>query len=286
MKLLELTKKLDMEFNIVNNKENLVEWAVTNDNKEFIQNNFLERKSGLMNIFAEEINKVYSVVFITDNIVNEICRENSCLIFTHHHFNYFEDERGLQPIRPEIFQILKESGNSIYVAHAPLDTHKHYGTSICFAKLCKIEVDELFFDYFGSPTALIGHVDKIKYEDFCENIKNYIKRPYLTKIKNIDFVEKVAVVAGGCDMPEILQQIYDFGCDTLLTGTVEHRWSVPFIQEGNKKFHELNQALKRNLIGGTHYATERPAMLKVTELFQKKGIECIYCEDNELLNAV
>ncbi len=285
MKLIELSDKLDVEFDIPNNKENLVEWAITDDNKKFIQNKFLKNQSGLMNIFSEEVNKVYSVVFITDNIINDICKEKNCLIFTHHQFNYFEDERGLQAIRADIFNILKESGNSIYVAHAPLDTHKIYGTSLSLAELCNIEVDRLFFDYFGAPTALIGHVNKIKFEDFCEKIKDSIKRPELTKIKNIDFVKKVAVVAGGGDMPEILQQVFDFGCDTLLTGTVEHHWAVPFIQEENKKFHELNKVLRRNLIGGTHYATERPAMVKVVKLFQEFGIECNYCEDTQLLNA-
>jgi hypothetical protein len=70
-----------------------------------------------------------------------------------------------------------------------------------------------------------------------------------------------------------------------LTGTVEHRWSIPFVQEFNRKFHELNSRLKRNLIGGTHFGTERPAMVYVTELFEEYGIECQYCEDEELLMA-
>ncbi|MBN1409456.1 MAG: Nif3-like dinuclear metal center hexameric protein [Spirochaetales bacterium] len=286
MDLIKLANRLDEEFDVINNKEKLVEWAVTDDTAKYIHAEFLEEKTGLMTKFSIDIQKVYSVVFITDNIINEICKETNNLIFTHHQFNYFEDERGLQSIRPEIFDILKETANSIYVAHAPLDTHKIYGTSVCLAELCGVEIDKLFFDYFGAPTALMGHVNKTKFEDFCIKVKTKIKRPALTEIKNMDFVEKVAVVAGGGDMPEILQEIYDSGCDTLLTGTVEHRWAADFIQEGNMKFHELNKVLKRNLIGGTHYATERPAMIKVGELFQKIGIEWGFCEDEGLLNAV
>jgi hypothetical protein len=70
----------------------------------------------------------------------------------------------------------------------------------------------------------------------------------------------------------------------LLTGTVEHRWAVPFIQEGNRQFHELNKKLKINLIGGSHYGTERPAMIKFTEYITQLGIECRYIEYNILIN--
>ena len=285
MKLEALKTLLDKEFNIENNKENLVDFAFTDENKKFINSDFKAHKTGLLNLNSTKIQKVYTVVFITDNVINKIKNEKNCLILTHHHFDYYEDERGLQPIRPEIFEILKKTENSIYVAHAPLDTHKVYGTSVSLAELCNIKIEKLFFDYFGAPTALIGHIKKTNFLQFAKTVRYSIKRPQLTLHKHIDNVEKIAVVAGGGDMPEILQQVYDFGCDTLLTGTVKHLWAVPFIQEANKKFHELNHTLKRNLIGGTHYATERPAMIKILELFRKYGIDCEYCEDEELLNC-
>jgi len=283
---LELLKSiLDKEFDIENNDENLVEFAVTDDNKKYFNQDFLGHKTGLINFNSTEIKKVYTTVFITDNIIEKLKSEKGSLILTHHHFDYYEDERGIQPIRPEIFEILKESENSIYVAHAPLDTHKIYGTSISLAELCDIKVNKLFFDYFGEPTAVIGYIEKIEFNKFSELIRQKIKRPFLSLVKNIDSVEKIAVVAGGGDMSEILQQVYDFGCDTLLTGTVEHRWAIPFIQEENRKFHELNKRLKLNLIGGTHFATERPAMIKILSLFQEHGIDCEYCEDEKLLNS-
>jgi hypothetical protein len=92
-------------------------------------------------------------------------------------------------------------------------------------------------------------------------------------------------VDGGGDSPDILQQVYDSGCDTLLTGTVEHRWENPSIQESNKAFHELNKTLNINLIGGTHFGTERPAMIKVVRFFHRIGIPVEYCENEELLKA-
>lgn len=276
---------LDKAFDLVSNAENLLDFAVTDENRKFFYPAFLERNTGLMTFNAEEIKKVYTTVFITDHVIEKISKEKNNLILTHHHFDYYEDERGLQPIRPEILAILKKTGNSIYVAHAPLDTHKKFGTSVSLAEICNIKIDTLFFDYFGAPTALTGHIDKTDFYQFAERVKLAIKRPQLTLYKHIDYVERIAVVAGGGDMPEMLQQVYDFGCDTLLTGTVENRWAVPFMQEGNRKFHELNTILKRNLIGGTHYATERPAMIKMVDFFRNYGMDCEYCEDEELLTC-
>ena len=285
MEIVEIVKKLDKEFSIKSNQENLTEWAVTNENKNYINLDFLERKTGLMTKNSTIIKKICTSVFITDNIVHKILKNEKCLIITHHNFNYFESEKGLQPIKPEILKSLLETKNSIYVAHAPLDTHKKYGTSLCLAELCEIGIEKLFFDYFGAPTALVGNIKRERFENFCERIRKKIQRPHLSLIKNHEYVQKIAVVAGGGDIPEILQQAYNFGCDTLFTGTIEHRWNLPFIQESNKKFHELNKKLKLNLIGGTHYATERPSMIRILEFFRGYELENEYIEDIELLNS-
>lgn len=281
----EITNKLDREFNTDSNQENLVEWAVIDENRIYINHDFLEKKTGLMTRNSTSIKKIYTTVFITDNIVNQISNKNECLILTHHNFNYFEDERGLQPIQPEVLDKLAKAKNSIYVAHAPLDTHKRFGTSTCLAELCEIKIDKLFFEYYGSYTAAIGNIKQEKFKVFSEMVRKKIRRPYLDLIKNRNYVKRIAVIAGGGDIPNILQQAYDYGCDTLFTGTIKHRWNLPFIQEGNKKFHKLNEKLKLNLIGGTHYATERPSMIKILELIKDYNLPCEYIEDNELLKS-
>lgn len=277
---------LDNEFDIKNNKENLLDYAISEDTEKFVYPEFSARQTGLMLKGNHEINKVYSVVFITDIVLNKICQEKNCLIFTHHHFNYFEDERGLQALSKKQIQQILASNNSLYVAHAPLDTHPVYGTSIALAKLCNIQIEKFFFDYFGAPAAVIGNIETTGFSVFSDIVREKLKRPILTLKNYNDVVHKIAVVAGGGDMPEILQEVYDNGCDTLLTGTVEHLWNIPFIQEANKKFHKLNEELKINLIGGTHYGTERPAMINIKGLFDNIGIDFDFCEDEHLLNIV
>jgi putative NIF3 family GTP cyclohydrolase 1 type 2 len=285
VKLLDLQGKLDSEFKVAENKEDLTAFALTPDNRPFVCEEFVSHQTGLLTRNAEEVDVVLTTVFITEEIVRQASQYHNALIFTHHHFDYFESERGLQPISREYLEELRAHRISIYVAHAPLDTHRTFGTSQCLATVCGVTIDKYFFDYFGAPTAVIGSIEKTTYVDFVRHVQSRLERPFLTQEKHRDAVCRVAVVAGGGDIPDLLREVYEERCDTLLTGTVEQRWALPAVQEGNRQFRNLNQTLGINLVGGTHYATERPAMRKIVEYFVGLGIESRYLEDQLLLSA-
>ena len=108
----------------------------------------------------EKIHAVRTTVFVSDRIVQKLSHEPPCLLLTHHHFNWFEDERGLQPVSAEQIQTLAKQGHSVYVSHAPLDTHPVYGTSVVLAEAVGVRQPERFYEYFGVPTAVIGEVDE------------------------------------------------------------------------------------------------------------------------------
>ncbi len=149
-----------------------------------------------------------------------------------------------------------------------------------------IEIDHAFFDYFGAPAACIGQVPPTDFEIFSLNMQQKIARPSLTKVQYHKEVKKVAIAAGGGDIPDLLQAAHDFGCDTFLTGTVEHRWALEGVQMNNRAFHKHNETLQLNLIGGTHFGTERPAMIHVADYFKLQCVPVQYIEDEVLLNAV
>lgn len=282
MNLSRIQRLLDKEFYVATNEENLVDFAATENNKQHVNNDFINGMTGLFTKTTEEIQSVSSTVFLTDTVLDKAA--DNTLLFTHHHFNYHEDERGCQPLTEKKMITLKQRGISIYVCHAPLDTHMQWGTSVTLAQYCKIMIDELFFDYYGAPTALIGHVMEQPIDAFVSNVMRKLDRADLTVKRHRENVKIIAVVAGGGDIPEILQYAYDKGCDTLLTGTIVNRWDLPFLQDANKRMFESNKKLKLNLIGGTHYGTERPAMMNILDYFRKHDIQCNYLEDDGLKN--
>ena len=286
MMLEGLASRLDEEFAVVSCSEDLVEWAVTTGNRDLVYSEFLEHKTGLMVAGAPTLHAVRTCVFVTDRIVMKLRESPPCLLFTHHNFDYYEDGRGLQAIRRDQIEDLQQHAHSVYVAHAPLDTHPVYGTSLALAKVVGINVKELFYDYFGAPTALIGDSAICELDEFVEHVRKKLLRPKVDVDKHHPQVQKVAVVAGGGDLPDLLQEAYDRGCDTMLLGTLEHRWAIPAVQKDHEEFLRLNDRLKINLIGGSHFGTERPAMIRVVELFRNMGVPSEYCEDEDLLNAL
>jgi len=120
----------------------------------------------------------------------------------------------------------------------------------------------------------------------AERVRTALQRPRITKVRCRESVAKVAVVAGGGDMPQVLEEAARAGCDTLVTGTVEHRWDIPFAQDNNHRFHELNRLHRLNLVGGTHFSTERPAMIAVTRMFSQWNVPGCFMEDETLLGAL
>jgi putative NIF3 family GTP cyclohydrolase 1 type 2 len=280
-----LVGELDREFDVLAYREDLVQWAVTEENCRWINPTFLKQKTGLMIVGLEKVQSVRTAVFVTDRVVEKLSNEPPCLLFTHHNFNYFEDERGLQPMGREQMEKLVKRGHSLYVTHAPLDTHPVYGTSLALAEEVGIRPKELFYNYHGAPAALVGDAGDRNLQDFADHVRKSLLRPKVDIMQHTSRVRKVAVAAGGGDVPDILQEAYDLGCDTMVMGTLENRWAILGIQEAHEKFLLMNEKLKLNLIGASHFATERPAMIKVVRLFEGMGVPCAYCEDEELLNA-
>lgn len=112
MKLSSIQQLLDNEFNISSNDEDLVEFAVTEKNKKYINSDFLNGTTGLFTKTTEEIQSVSTTVFLTDVVLRNVV--DNTLLFTHHHFNYYEDERGLQPLTEETMITLKKKGMMSY----------------------------------------------------------------------------------------------------------------------------------------------------------------------------
>ncbi len=281
----ELAGRLDDEFKVTSNGEDLVKWAVTENNAAFLNPRFLRHKTGLMAVAEDDIVEVRTAVFVTDAVVGKLRTCSPCLLVAHHNFDYYDDERGLQPIGSEQIQALLDHGHSIYVAHAGLDTHAIYGSSLALASLMGLTVIERFYDYFGEPTALVADAGEQDFQSFAELVRMKLHRPSVSVQMHHPRVRKIAVVAGGGDTPDFLEEAYDRGCDTVLMGTLENRWAIPEIQDGHKLFLRLNDTLRLNLIGGSHFGTERPVMIGVLTLFEGMGVPCDYCEDEPLLSA-
>jgi putative NIF3 family GTP cyclohydrolase 1 type 2 len=275
----ELYKKLEADFNL---DECSDDWSNIDFNADFVTENFRKRYMGVLVDNTDEINKVYTAVFPSEKVMQNLLKKNeqNMLLFTHHPVDW-KIKEGQSPfvnLDTDLLQKFKENKISIYTLHTPLDRNGKYSTSVNFAKSLGLTQVGEFAEYFGFLSGVIGKTD-------CKNIFEMAERfekavGHKIKIWNYGENEikdgKVAVVAGGGNDPEILSEVAKLGINTFLTGvTYSNKDYQPSIQA-----HKVSKENKINMIGGTHYSTERFACIKLTEYFEKLGIQSEFIKDN------
>lgn len=275
----ELYQKLEIDFELDKCRD---DWDKIDFDAEFVTENFRKRFIGILADNTEEINKVYTAVFPSEKVMQEILerKEKNILLFTHHPVDWRirEGQSPFVNLNRSLLQKFKENKISIYTLHTPLDRNGKYSTSVNFAKaLGVIQIGE-FAEYFGFLSGIIGTTD-------CKNIFEIAKKfkeavGHEIKVWNYGADEitdnKVAVVAGGGNDPEILSEITKLGINTFLTGvTYPNQNYEPSLQA-----HKVAKENKINVIGGTHYSTEKFACIKMVDYFKKLGIQSEFIRDN------
>jgi putative NIF3 family GTP cyclohydrolase 1 type 2 len=82
----------------------------------------------------------------------------------------------------------------------------------------------------------------------------------------------VAIAAGGGNNIEVLKEVVSEDINTFLTG-------VSLLNDHSRASHEYARANKINILGGTHYSTEKFACIAMCDYFKKLGLPCEFIED-------
>lgn len=250
--------------------------------KDFLSPNFKKRDMGLVCDFAKEINKVYTAVFPSDEVMQRILRDKiqDAMLFVHHPatWNIRKAPTTWQQMNRQLLQQFKEKKISIYNLHVPLDNYGDYSTGVSLAKVLSIKPKKPFAPYFGSLCGVFGRTQFDLVEDLKEKFEEAVNHKVKLyaygddKIRN----KEVAVVAGGGDDLEILQEILKAGINTFITG-------LSIKNDYSKKAHEFAEKNKINILGGTHYSTEKFACISLVDYFKKLGLESEFIPDAPVL---
>jgi len=280
MESIKLYEKLEKDF-ITSKMSD--EWAKYMDSvSEFLSENFKKRSMGLVCDFTKEINKVYTAVFPSKKVLQKILEDNikNCMLFVHH--------PSIWDIRnaPEVFQQMdkkllkqfKERNISIYNLHVPLDNYGEYSTGVTLAKALGIKPEKAFAPYFGSLCGVFGKTDLLDVDDLRKKFEQIVKHKIklynygVNEIKN----NKVAIVAGGGNDIETLKEISKAGINTFITG-------ITAKNDHSKETHEFAEKNKINILGGTHYSTERFACIAMVDYFKKLELSSEFIEDEPVM---
>ena len=254
--------------------------------QEYATPAFLHRFNGLMLNNADEVRRVFTLIFPSDEVLAEVERHaagDPALIFTHHPMDFETSGRGLIAVGTEWLRRLREAGISLYSAHAPLDCHEAVSTSRALARAVGVPVETTFAGYYGGHAGVYGRIAPTTFEKFCERVRRACGVARLETKAGGGQVERVAVVAGGAAYPPLMQEALDAGCDTYLTGDFRVRHGGPWAEEHRPAFDAFVSQVPLNLIGGSHAGTEGLVLKRdMIEWFAKMGLPAEFVPQADL----
>ena len=280
MKAVKLYAQLEKDFITPSLSD---EWAKYMESiADFLSDNFKRRSMGLVCDNAQEISKVYTAVFPSDNVMQSVLDkgEKEVMLFVHHPsiWDIRKAPAAFQQMDRGLLEKFRERQISIYNLHVPLDNYGKYSTSSTLAEALGLKDLKPFAEYFGGLAAVFGKTVFSTIQELREKFEAVLGHrtslyQYGTgEIKN----KSVAVAAGGGNMVEILEKIAGEGVNTFVTG-------VTIRNSHTQKAHDYAREKGINILGGTHYSTEKLACQAMCDYFKKLGLPSVFIEDSPVL---
>ncbi|MBN2307383.1 MAG: Nif3-like dinuclear metal center hexameric protein [Candidatus Hydrogenedentes bacterium] len=280
MRTCDIARILDREFRIEETADpEMTKHALSDFGRARVLPAFHERKTGLLFDFADSVDMTYCVTFTTTETLRQVLKlvDGPSLIFTHHPFDYHEDERGLSKTDDTLIQELDARHIAVYAIHAPLDVGRGISVSKSLAQRIGLSHAKPFFPACGGHLGILGRMEADSLGGVGAAVGHVLSLDSVDLFDNGGRLGLTAVVAGGGDQMEILKAAIEAGCTTYVTGTAVHRWARA--QKGNEEFRQAARDARVNLIGGTHYNTEKWAVRDVATFLTQNGVPACFLED-------
>jgi putative NIF3 family GTP cyclohydrolase 1 type 2 len=282
MKADKIINKLDMDFIRWGMSD---EWDLSEIN-DYVTDNFKRLSMGLVLNNTQEINKVYTSTFPDEKVLDYILDsgDTNVLLFSHHAQIWDPTLSGF-PFRNIDRKYLEEMKNravSFYVLHLPLDCNGEYSTTYNLSKALDIQYKDEFAEYFGVKVGVIGITEYDKLDELgkkCEKAVGH--RIKLWNYGSNDIKNNfVSLVAGGGNISEEIKYVADKGINVYITGvTMSVKNYEPSIH-----FHKIAEELNVNVLGLTHYSSEKFAPMKMVDYFKDMGLDSEFIEGINNLN--
>jgi putative NIF3 family GTP cyclohydrolase 1 type 2 len=185
-----------------------------------------------------------------------------------------DPDRAFYDMNTELLKKLREKHVSIYNFHFPLDNFSLYSTSKTLADALGITVEKPFAECNTAMCGVIGTTDcKDIYElnDHYSRVVGHETKLYKYG-KDTIINGKVGVCAGGGNAPFVINELIENGISVLITGlSVNNMYS--------SEAHNLEKKHNINLLGGTHYSSEKFACIAMCGYFNKFGLPSEFIND-------
>lgn len=279
MRSVELVKQLEKDFIF---EELSDDWArYMPELNDYLSTNFKERSMGVVCDFANEITQVFTAVFPTNEIMQKIIEKDitDAMLFVHHPSIW--DIRRPQPfyqMDQALLDQFRERRIAIYNLHVPLDNYGEYSTSKTLADALNIKIETPFVHYRGSLCGVVGKTACKNIDELQHLLSAALGHPvklYRYGAGNIKD-GRIGIVAGGGNMLDTVSEMIENNLHVLITGISSN-------SEAYSEVHEYERKNHINVLGGTHYSTEKFACQKMCTYFERLGLSASFLEGEPVL---
>ncbi len=275
MKATELYARLETDFIKPGLRD---EWAQNMaEVKDFLSDNFIRRSMGLVCDNSQQVTRVYTAVFPTEEVMRYVLAQKTedAMFFVHHPsiWDITKAPQVFQQMNRDLLKRFKAGRISVYNLHVPLDNYGKYSTSSTLARSLEIKPRKPFAPYFGALCGVFGKTKLRTTADLSRKFEEVVGHRVSLYQYGSPVIKNgvVAVIAGGGNDAEMLQEIAEEGVNTFVTG-------ITALNSHSQKAHDFARNHGINILGGTHYSTERFACQAMCDYFIKLGLECQFVE--------
>lgn len=227
---------------------------------------------GLQYDHTDEIHKVYTATFVSDEVVDVIvnCGEQDVLLFTHHPVSQRKDiTKDSLPLTDSLVEKLRNNRISVFNYHIPLDRVSPWSPGTNLAKALGITPYQAFYEQNQVRMGLLCHTPFTTRTEFAQAVERTLGH----QVKVYPYGEekliegRIALMGGGASNSSIYEWLRQQGVNLFLTGM-----TAPIIPWAARN-HAEAQKHGISLVGGTHYSTEKYAPMEMVKLFENLGLE-------------
>ena len=275
MKLSLITDKLDNLFGVkeLNADPAMSRWvprvydAISFDWKGTFEPDFNQRFNGLMIRGFEDVSNVFCSVFPTEEVLQKflIKAQQGDLLFLHHPIDLqCGDPRnkkklgaGFTAINPRTIDQIISSKLSVYSCHAPMDCTREIGTNAAIVKSLNATIISEFLPYGNGFAGRICEIESVSTKELITKLIAIFEVPYVDFVgKEIVKINKIAIVAGGGDDVEIMQEVENSSVQAYITGEIHSYHSSDWGKQNTVKVNSYADKTNMSMIGVSHASSE------------------------------
>ena len=227
---------------------------------------------GLQFDHTDEVKKVYTAAFVSDEVMDQIERrgDTHCLLFTHHPVSQKKDlTKDSPPLTEELVARLRKSHISVFNYHIPLDRVSPWSPGTNLAKAMGLTPYQEFYEQNQVRMGLLCHTPFATQTEFARAAEETLGHRVKLYAYGGEQLPggRIALMGGGASNPDIYAWLKEQGINLFFTGMSSP--SIPWCARN----HERAKAAGVSILGGTHYSTEKYAVMEMEKFFRALGLD-------------